>query len=288
MFGSVKPYTPDLYVRENEYFKSVYCGLCRSMGKHTTELSCASLSFDMTFFALVRIWISEERAEIKMRRCPAHPFRRRNIMTDSAALEYSAYVSAYMAYYKILDDIADERGFKRFLAKLAKPFAKRSVKKVPLKYSAVGDVIKSDLDKLSSLEREKCKNPSEVAEVFGHLLGECLSFGLEDDKAAITREIGVHVGKWVYLADAACDLKSDNKSGSYNPFIEALGYEEAEKFISDGLDGVLSMELLGALSAYDLGPSGNECAGCISNILIKGMRHTMAENLEKSRKKEKK
>lgn len=288
MFGSVKPYVPDLYVRENEYFKSVYCGLCRSMGKHTTELSCASLSFDMTFFALVRIWICEEPSEIKMRRCPVHPLKKRPIRTDSEALEFSSYVSAYMTYYKILDDIADERGIKRFFARVARLFAKRPVKKIPAKYSDVGKVIKQDLDRISALEKEKCKNPSEVAEVFGHLLGECISFGLDGDKQAISREIGVHVGKWVYLADAACDLEKDEKSGSYNPFLEAMGLEESQKFIKSGLDGVLSMELVSALAAFDLGPSGGECAGCISNILTKGMRYTLAENLNKTKKKEKK
>lgn len=283
MYGTVKPFTPDLLVRESEYYKSVYCGLCRSMGKHTTVVSCASLTFDMTFFALVRIWITNERGEIVMKRCPAHPMRRRPMMKDNPALEYTAYVSAYMTYHKLLDDIKDERGLKRIFARVALMFAKRPLKKIPAELAPVGEKIRECLDKLALLEKEKCDSPSEAADTFGELLGFSASFGLDGDGARIADEIGRHVGKWVYLADAACDIDDDEKSGSYNPFIAAMGYSEAEKFIKSGLDGVLSMELIGALGAYELGPSDmGECGGCIKNILSKGMRNTLCEKLEKN------
>ena len=218
-------------VRENEYYKSVYCGLCRSMGKHTTLVSCASLTFDMTFFALLRLWINEEKGEIVRRRCAAHPTRRRPMMNDNPELEYTAYVSAFMTYHKILDDIADERGIRRFFARVALLFAKRPMKKIPPTLAPVGEKIRESLDRLSALEKEKCSNPSEAAEVFGELLGFAVSFGLEENKARIMDEIGRRVGKWVYLADAACDIDDDEKSGSYNPFLAAMGGEEAREFV---------------------------------------------------------
>lgn len=286
MFGTVKPFVPDLYVRENEYYKSVYCGLCRSMGRHTTLVSCASLTFDMTFFALVRLWITEEKGDIVRRRCAAHPTRRRPMMNDNDALEYTAYVSAFMTYNKILDDIADERGIRRLFARVALLFAKRPMKKIPPTLAPVGEKIRECLDRLSALEKGKCSNPSEAAEVFGELLAFAASFGLEEDKARIADEIGRHVGKWVYLADAACDIDDDEKSGSYNPFLAAMSGEEAREFVKSGLDGVLSMELLGALGAFELGPTDmGECGGCINNILTKGMRRALSDKLDGKEKK---
>lgn len=284
MFGIVKPFVPDLLVRENEYYKSVYCGLCRSMSKHTTLVSCASLTFDMTFFALVRMWITRERGEIVMKRCPAHPTRRRPTMKDNPALEYTSYVSAYMTYNKILDDISDERGIKRLFARVALLFAKRPVGKIPAALMPVGNKIRECLDRLSALEREKCENPSETADVFGELLGFAASFGLDDESARIADEMGRRVGKWVYLADAACDVDDDNRSGSYNPFISAMGYNGAKEFVSSGLDGVLSMELIAAVGAYELGPTDfGECAGCIKNIITEGMRNALSEKLKKTK-----
>lgn len=256
------------------------------MGKHTTLVSCASLTFDMTFFALMRLWITEEKGEIVPRRCAAHPTRRRPTMNDNEALEYTAYVSAYMTYHKILDDIADERGLKRFFARVALIFAKRPVKKIPAELAPVGEKIRECLDRLSALEKEKCENPSEAAEVFGELLGFSASFGLDGEKARIADEIGRHVGKWVYLADAACDIDDDEKSGSYNPFLAAMGRDAAADFIKSGLDGVLSMELVAALGAFELGPSDmGECAGCIRNIITKGMRKTLSDKLVEHKEK---
>ena len=256
------------------------------MGKHTTVVSCASLTFDMTFFALVRIWITRLRGEIVSKRCPAHPMRRRPMMNDNPALEYTSYVSAYMTYYKLLDDVSDERGMKRLFARVALLFAKRPVKKIPKELSPVGEKIKECLSRLSALEKEKCENPSECAEVFGELLGFAASFGLDAESARIADEIGRHVGKWVYLADAACDIDDDEKSGSFNPFILSMGYDGAKEFVESGLDGVLSMELIASLGAYELGPSDmGECGGCIKNILTKGMRNALTAKLEKKEKK---
>ena len=289
MYGTVRPFSPDLYVREDRYYKSVYCGLCRSMKKHTTEISCASLSFDMTFFALVRIWLTEERGEIKMRRCGLHPLRRRPMMCDTEALGYTAYISAYLAYYKLCDDVADGRGIKKLFAKIARAFSKIPMKKVPNELAPVGESIKKHLSDLSGLERNRCRFPSEAAECFGALLGDALSFGLEGGSAAIASEIGRHVGRWVYLADAAVDIDEDRRTGSYNPFLCSMSDKEADEFIENGLDGVLSMELVDALRAFELGPhNGGECAGCISNILREGMRITLGDALRRKREKKEK
>ena len=256
------------------------------MGKHTTTVSCASLSFDMTFFALARLWLCEERPQIKRGRCPAHPFKRRQMMCDSDALEFSSYVSAYMVYYKILDDVHDGKGLKRLFAKIALAFAKIPVSKVPEKYRAVGRYIGEKTARLNELEKAKCEYPSEVADVFGDLLGYALAFGLDEKKAVVAYELGKRVGRWVYLADAAIDMRDDEKSGSYNPFLCAMTVDDAKKFVSGELDGVLSMELVEAMKAYDLGPTDEgECAGCIKNVLTKGMRHALAAELNKKREK---
>ena len=256
------------------------------MGKHTTTVSCASLSFDMTFFALARLWLCEERPQIKSGRCPAHPLKRRPMMCDSESLEFSAYVSAYMVYYKILDDVHDSRGIKRLFAKIALAVAKIPMSKVPEKYRAVGQYIGEKTARLNELEKEKCKYPSQVADVFGDLLGYVMAFGLDEKKAVVAYELGKRVGRWVYLADAAIDLRDDEKNGSYNPFLCAMTPDEAAAFVSGELDGVLSMELVEAMKAYDLGPTDEgECAGCIKNILTKGTRHALKTELNKKREK---
>ena len=49
MFGYIRTDTPELRVRENEYYKAVYCGMCRAQGKCTGQCSRMTLSYDMVF-----------------------------------------------------------------------------------------------------------------------------------------------------------------------------------------------------------------------------------------------
>ena len=46
MFGYIKPHSPELKVREDAYYRGVYCGLCRAMGRCTGCLSRFTLSYD--------------------------------------------------------------------------------------------------------------------------------------------------------------------------------------------------------------------------------------------------
>ena len=60
MFGYIRTDTPELRVRENEYYKAVYCGMCRAQGKCTGQCSRLTLSYDMVFLALLRLAVSGE------------------------------------------------------------------------------------------------------------------------------------------------------------------------------------------------------------------------------------
>ena len=217
----------------------------------------------------------------------AHPLKKRPIANDNAEIEYTSYVNAFLTYYKLLDDLRDERGFKRFAAKIALIFAKRAVRKIPEKYSDVGKIVAAHLDSLAELEKEKCNMPSEVADIFGRLLGKLLSFDMEESRSRIVYELGRCIGRWVYLADAAVDYKDDLKTGSYNPFVYALDENDAERFFEENLDGVLSMELVNAKNAFELLNNGGNCAGCIDNVISKGMRYTLNSALEKQKREKK-
>ena len=77
MFGYIKPYTPDLLVREHELYRAVYCGLCRAMSHNTGCMSCMALSYDFVFLATVRMVAEGNRPKAEYRRCLVHPIKKR-------------------------------------------------------------------------------------------------------------------------------------------------------------------------------------------------------------------
>lgn len=273
MFGYVKPFVPNLRVKEYELYKSVYCGLCRSMKNHTGNLSRVTLSYDMTFFALVRMVLCETDFSIRKRRCAVHPLKKRPMMDDNEALSYASYVSALLAAHKIDDAIADDKGLKKAGALLVRPFASTMKRRVDRIEYEIGSLVADAMEKIRRLETGKCPSPDMPADVFGEMLGDLLSMGLYGARQRIAHEIGLHTGRFVYLIDAVCDYEDDLKNGAYNPFIYAFAEEEMQRFKAEILRGVLTIEADAILRAVDLldfegKPMFREC---IENIIIDGM-----------------
>ena len=80
MFGYVRIDKPELLVKEYEAYRGVYCGLCRSMGKCTGCLSRMTLSYDFTFLLVFRTAVTGTRPEFELRRCAAHPTKKRPML----------------------------------------------------------------------------------------------------------------------------------------------------------------------------------------------------------------
>ena len=114
MFGYVKPVVSEMLVREHEFYKATYCGICRAMKNHTGVLSNVTLSYDSVFLALIRmLYIPDEEFKAEKKRCIAHPAKKRPMLKENSAIEYTAKAFAVLTYFKIKDDLADEDGIKK-------------------------------------------------------------------------------------------------------------------------------------------------------------------------------
>lgn len=277
MFGYVRVSAGELKVKEHEFYKGTYCGLCASLGKCTGQCSRMTLSYDFTLFALLRFALTGERVEFKQGRCLAHPFKKRNIMVRNAELDYAAYASALLSYHKVRDDIADSgfwRGlFERiFILPKACAMRRRTLRKKP-EFFALDAKCQEIMEKFSSLEKEKCQSADKIASVFGELLAELISFSLSGANERIARSIGSSIGRWIYVADALDDIHDDMKTGNYNPFVEMYGGKipSAEQ-VGDILLAIKN-ELYAVEAAVDLVDFSDNLTvkSIISNILYLGI-----------------
>ena len=277
MYGYVRVHTPELKVREQEYYRAVYCGLCRTLGKCTGQCSRMTLSYDFTFFALCRMALTGERPALHPRRCPAHPTRRTPMAESNEALRHTAYLSGVLAYHKVRDDLRDEGGFKRMTAATLAPFVgslrKRAVRKG---YSEADRAVAEAMEALCRLEASRPPSVDEPASLFGELMAALLAHGLTGKEATLGRKIGYHVGRWVYILDAADDFKEDVKKGRYNP-LACLYADASMTELPTEKRGELRDALLAELSelecAMDLLDTSDDpdLSGILSNILYLGM-----------------
>lgn len=273
MFGYIRTDTPEMRVRENEYYRAVYCGLCRSQGKCTGQCSRMALSYDMVFLALLRLAISDEIPEIKWGRCIAHPLKRRAYLANCDTLSYCSYAYALLVYGKIKDDISDERGKKRLKAKLIKPLASQMRKKALKSYALLDEKINNNLKRLAETESKNLSSVDIPADCFGDILADILSFGLDGDNEIIMRNIGKHVGRWIYIVDACDDLADDVKKERFNPLICLYGNENLSDDVKHDISNSLKLELLAAEPAFDLIDFSDRATieGIVRNIIYRGM-----------------
>ena len=218
MFGYVKPVVGEMLVREHEFYKATYCGICRSMKKHTGTLSRVTLSYDSVFLALIRmLYIPDADFKAEQRRCIAHPATKRPMLKDNPAIEYTARAFAILTYYKMRDDISDEVSLKKLGAAMLSPITSSAKRRADL--SSLETTVREGLEAITALEKANCPSVDEPAAIFGDVLGEIFAFGLDRGDALVPREVGRHLGRFIYAADAAEDYDEDAKTGKYNPFV---------------------------------------------------------------------
>jgi hypothetical protein len=252
-----------------------------------------TLNYDFLFLAMLRIGMEKESVSFEQKRCLAHPFKKRNSMRQNPVLSYCANAAALLNYHKIMDDLSDEKGLKKMRAVLARPFVSRARKKaLRAGLSELDTRIQQKLRELSELEAQKLASVDAPAEIFGELLADIVSYGLDGYDARIASTVGKGVGKWIYIIDALDDLSDDAKKNRYNPFLLLYGgMPEKESLAS--METALKNELCSVESAIDLIDFENEIVqNIICNILYIGcpakVRAILCGTNEKKKQKNRK
>ena len=128
------------------------------------------------------------------------------------------------------------------------------------------------IDELSEKEKEKCDSIDTVADIFGKILSEIASFGLEGMNKRIAENIGMHLGRWIYVIDACDDFSKDEKDNSYNPLIYAFGNELTEENRQSlNCAAMLELEAMSkTLERVDFS-SHRDVEGIVRNVTYLGM-----------------
>lgn len=291
MFGYVKVTSAELKVKEYEFYRGTYCGLCRSMGKCTGQCSRMTLSYDFAFLAIVRIAITSQKTEFEQKRCFVHPLKKRNSMIRNEVLDYCSAAAAILNYQKVLDDVKDEKGFSRLRARLALPFVSHAKKKAIKKDPSLADLAKTvenELKVLYDLEKDSSSGVDAPADSFGRLLGEIMAYGLDGSKKRIAYEIGRGVGGWIYIADAIDDMHDDSKKKRYNPLLKLYGGRIPDNRELEMISDAVKNRLFGAEGAFDLLDTEHDIAKeIVANVLFLGIPDTTAKIIDSHNDKDK-
>ena len=265
MFGYVTPLKPELKIREYESFKSYYCGICMHIKDGFGNIPRMSLNYDMTFLGLLLDGVHKEERSFKIQRCIAHPLKKKPMIVNNKALAYAAAMNVSLVYYKLLDDVADDRSMKSKVSSIIlSPYKSKFNRNVTI----INDIIEENLKKLSYLEVEKrFSSIDEIAHPFSEIVGKILNLypeEFEGDSEEIRGnlyELGYSLGKWIYIIDALDDLKEDMEKNKFNPIdylynTDSKTYEELMEEIRDRME-------------FTIFNCGYTCRNALENLPIK-------------------
>lgn len=272
MFGYVKIYKNELKVKEYDLFKAYYCGLCKTLKKNFGFASRMGLSYDLTFLSLILSSVYEEEEKVESCVCMANPLKKKPVMLSNKYMEYSAVANVILTYFKVLDDIKDNHSLKSILFY---PFMLPAIHKARKKQPKVYSSVKEHMNKLSSLEKERCSEPDALANEFGFLTSCVFAGGIVNDEKIlrILEHMGYLLGRYIYLLDACDDYEKDKEKNTFNVLCtENCKITKAE--LLDSLEFTLS-EVASAYSLLDI----KKNKPILDNIIYLGL----ADSLDKAR-----
>lgn len=252
MFGYVLPAKKRLSEEEAVRFRAVYCGLCHALGRRYGFAARFTLNYDFTLLAL--LLSDAQGGESTCRRCAAHPCRGCAALESSPALEQAADKSLILTWWQLRDHIADSSFFRGLKYRLAALLLRRPCRRARRADPTFDAVVQQRLDELAVLERAHCASLDRAAEPFAALLA-AIADGVEDTRRRrILAQLFYHLGRWIYLVDAADDFEDDQRTGAYNPLRHRYGaFGEQEKLaLAQTLDASVR-EMSAAYALWDYG-----------------------------------
>lgn len=214
MFGFVVANSEKLTEEQRKKYRGVYCGLCEDLGEDRGFRYRFSLTYDLVFLVIVLSAVTGEEYSEKNGRCPVYPSKKRKYLQNKYT-EYAADMNIALAYYKCLDDVKDDKSPSAWAKmKLMQKQTERIKEKYPFQCAET----ERFLEEISEAEKNNVLIPDVPADSFGKLLGTIFAYPGIDDADKLY-EFGYSLGKFIYVLDAAVDLKHDIKKKHYNPLL---------------------------------------------------------------------
>ena len=276
MFGYIMVNKDELKIREWNRYHAFYCGLCHALKEVAGAKARLTVSYDMTFLAMLLDDLYDCEKEEGKQRCAVHPFGKHDYV-KSAASVYAAKMNLLLCYDNLLDDWRDDHNPAAAVAAAA---IRKHRMEIAKEYPRQTKAVEEYMEKLKACEERREVNLDVAAGLTGEMLAEVFCWK-EDEWQKDLRGLGFYLGKFIYLMDAYEDIEKDSGKGSYNPFLLSCGTRKNEDMAEQSLNLIAA----GAAECFERLPL-IENIEILRNILYAGIWNKF-EQVKTKREKEK-
>lgn len=274
MKGRMRPYLPELTIRDYNTYMRYLRGVRRQMYKSYGFYACHLLRTNGVLFAILSDSLAGRMPTCKRQRVPG-TLCRRSMMCQTLGIRQAAQVEILMGWHNLQDRRYSElRPVKRLRRAADKLLLRRAYEKARQENPA--------LERLFAQEREQAvvqmnlsaKNYALAAEPMSNVYGALYSTLATDDnnQRKSMRYIGSCIGRIFYLLDKAERFEADRRNGQYNVFVvnelngQAAAMENARRQALAAVN-----DLMRAYKMLDLKLNDT----LLNNIMILGLQHAV-------------
>ena len=230
MFGYVITNCKTLSEEQRTRFRSLYCGMCKTLKDRYGNLSRLTLSYDMTFLAMVLSALYETDESSGKMRCLPHPVKAHEF-TQSPLMEYAVDLNIALAYHKCRDNWLDDKNPVYAAAAGALKSAYRKVQSCRPDKCAAIEAWMSEIAAFECSGREEIDPPVNMT---GKMMGTLFQY-TDDIWAEGLYRMGDALGRFIYFMDAYDDLISDVKHKKFNPLKSIMNQPDFEDVCRDAM-----------------------------------------------------
>lgn len=279
MFGYIRAEKQELRMKEFELYKAVYCSLCRNLGRSYGILSRFTLSYDFTFLAILNMSLRDGCECIERKRCAFNPLKKCNYCKDDGRLKMPSAAAMVMLYYKLKDNIADEKGLKGLGYRLLLPLFSGAHKKAAKEFPDIEKAVEKYISDQNKLEAENCSSMDEAAHPTAVVLSKILMLCSDDEcQKRILERLGYCLGRYIYLLDAACDLEEDIKKKRFNVLKNGCE-QDIKEYIKQKVEPQLYFCINESAKAFEL-LDIKKFKPILGNIIYLGLEDTFKKELQ--------
>lgn len=226
MFGYVVPHYRVLSSQDLTRYRTVYCGICHSLARYGLR-GRLTLTYDLTFLALVLSSLYEPAETIHTRRCAPHPLHA-HTAAHSSIIDYAADMNAALCYHKLLDDWQDD---KKLAAAAGARMLRHAYAQIQMLYPQQCLTMETSITAIAKAQHAGAAHADEAANAFGALMASLFVYR-QDRWAPPLTQMAEALGRFIYMMDAFEDRVKDARRNRPNPFAPDASPQQVRQILT--------------------------------------------------------
>lgn len=221
MHGRLRPYLPELTIRDYNTYIRYLRGVRRQLYKDYGFYACHLLRYNGVLFAILSDSLAGRIPTCDRQRVPGTLCWRKT-MSQTQGIRLAAQVEVLMGWHNLQDRSYSElRPFKRVMRAVDRLLLRRAYQQAVKENPAFERLFWQEREQAKVQMDLSAKNYALAAEPMSNIFGALYSSLATDDpnQRKSMRYIGSSIGRIFYLLDKAERFETDRRKGRYNVFV---------------------------------------------------------------------